>query len=200
MQSPCPAGMAAVPRCCVPDAVSPADEPALHFEADDAGWSYQHEIDLCPRLGMVDREAEGMQGGPVGGESVADVREHRVLSRAARVLADGGRQHPGHRIPQLSGVFCCRNPRPGAEGRPASSARSSSMFISSQLASGSSAQEWQAARLRPSTPLGPLSTHSGSAENQEFLVVSSWNDASSRRGSASAMTPPRLPAESEVAV
>ena len=55
-----------------------------------------------------------VQGDPVARQLITDGREHRMLSRTARVLADGGRQHPGHRIPSASwGVLL---QEPGIEG------------------------------------------------------------------------------------
>src|SRR5260370_27822480 len=77
---------------------------------------------------------------------------------------------------------------------------SKNTFISSQLTSGSNTQAWQAAKLSASTPAASASTQSGSAEHQEDRSRASANAESSLAGSAWATTPPRLPAESLVAV
>jgi hypothetical protein len=50
--------LSAAPRCGVPDSTFSADESAFDLEAEDAARAYQHEVDLSPWFGLVNRQAE----------------------------------------------------------------------------------------------------------------------------------------------
>lgn len=99
-----------------------------------------------------------------------------------------------------SGYESWKKPIDGSSGVPINSARSRRVLFNSQLVSGNRTHAWQAARLTLSAPLASDSTQSGSAEHHLARLNADGRDVSSLFGSPCATKPPRLPAESLVAV
>src|SRR5262249_37664289 len=93
-----------------------------------------------------------------------------------------------------------KKPASGSSMVPARSARSSSLFPSSQLVSGSSTQLWQAARLDEKAPPSGLSMQTGSFEHHEQRARASYTSRSKRPGAPCATNPPSVPSESPEAV
>ena len=155
-----------------PDATRSGNPAALHFQAEYAERTDQHEVDLRPGLSSVLGNTQRVQDGPVVGQLIAQAHKELAFGGAARALCDVRRDHPGHQAPTS------KNASSGAPGAPAISARSSRTFISSQLTSGSNTQAWQAARLRESTPAASASMQSGSDEHHAARSTASRSDAS----------------------
>ena len=84
-----------------PQAIMARDSATLDFQAIDAPWTDQHEVDFCPSLRAVPHHPKRVQNRPSVRESVTKLVEQSAFGSASHLRRYCRRTHAGHFRPAL---------------------------------------------------------------------------------------------------